>query len=216
VFETVKCPFTTRLALSFECGFLVVPEDREKPDGAQVRLAVAILRREASDKAPDPILFLEGGPGARALDAAGASAGKINDKRDLIFFDQRGAGYSQPDLDCSEVDYLESEILAQNLSHAEEIPHFLTAFQACYDRLAEGGINLSAYNSAANAEDINDLLIALGYDQANLYGIPYGTRLALTVLRDHPERIRSVVLESTLPVQVDFFFRTNFNYRPCD
>jgi pimeloyl-ACP methyl ester carboxylesterase len=73
------------------------------------------------------------------------------------------------------------------------------AMLRCRDRLIQEGIDLSAYNSAASAADVNDLRIALGYDQVNLYGVSYGSRLALTVMRDYPGILRSVILDSTYP-----------------
>src|SRR3712207_8801561 len=41
--------------------------------------------------------------------------------------------------------------------------------------------------------------------RSNLYGVSYGTDLALQILRDHPEGIRSVVLDSVVPPQLDLF-----------
>lgn len=83
-------------------------------------------------------------------------------------------------------------------------PAFL-ASHACHDRLVKEGINLAAYTSAANAADVNDLRMALGYAQWNIYGISYGTRLALTVMRDFPQGVRSVILDSVYPPQVDLY-----------
>jgi pimeloyl-ACP methyl ester carboxylesterase len=48
-----------------------------------------------------------------------------------------------------------------------------------------------------------NLTAALGYDQINLYGISYGTYLAQRIMANHPDRVRSVVLDSTVPVQTD-------------
>ena len=67
------------------------------------------------------------------------------------------------------------------------------ALQACRDRLAATGVDLAAYNSTENAADIADLRVALGIDTWNVYGVSYGSRLASTVLRDHPQGIRSVI-----------------------
>ncbi len=67
------------------------------------------------------------------------------------------------------------------------------------------GIDLTAYHSAASAADLNDLRLALGYDKLNLYAVSYGTRLALTLMRDHPEAVRSAVLDSVYPLQVNLY-----------
>jgi pimeloyl-ACP methyl ester carboxylesterase len=131
--------------------------------------------------------------------------GAVLDRRDLILFDQRGAGHSIPRLDCPEVEAIEPRLLDGSLSTDESSRAIVDAFQRCRQRLTDQGIDLSAYNSAASATDVNDLRLALGYSQVNLYGVSYGTRLALTILRDHPEAVRSVVLDSAYPLQVNLY-----------
>lgn len=171
---------------NLDCGYLIVPEDRSDPTSPEIELAFAVLYAADEDVQPDPIIYLEGGPGGNAV-------GGLEDwldipyiqDRDLILLDQRGTGYSLPSLNCPEL---------------EETGEGAT--QACRDRLVSEGINLQAYNSAENAADIADLRVALGYDEWNLYGISYGTRLALTVMRDFPEGIRSVVIDSVYPPEV--------------
>jgi len=79
------------------------------------------------------------------------------------------------------------------------------AFRQCRDRLVGQGIDLSAYQSAASAVDLNDLRLTLGYEKLNLYAVSYGTRLALTLMRDHPEAVRSAVLDSVYPLQINLY-----------
>jgi pimeloyl-ACP methyl ester carboxylesterase len=97
------------------------------------------------------------------------------------------------------------EDLAEQFNAEEEKVHTLAAYQACRDRLVAAGIELIAYTSAASAADLNELRLALGYEEWNLYGISYGTRLALTAMRDFPKGIRSVILDSVVPLQIDLF-----------
>ena len=187
-----------------DCGYLVVPEDRSQPEGPQIKLAVAIIHSSNSSPAPDPVVFLYGGPGDLIMEAAPALSHyftRILVNRDLIVLDQRGVGYSSPALECPEVESQALLDAAQNLSPAEEQGHRFQAYQACHDRLVQEDINLSAYSSAASAADVNDLRVALGYTDWNLYGYSYGARLALTVMRDFPEGVRSVVLDSVYPPQ---------------
>ena len=75
----------------------------------------------------------------------------------------------------------------------------------CFDRLVNSGINLNDFTTQENAADVHDLIQALGYQQVNLEGVSYGTRLALTVMRQYPADLRSVVLNSVIPPQVNFF-----------
>jgi len=74
----------------------------------------------------------------------------------------------------------------------------------CRDHLQSQGIDLGQYNSVANAADAEDLRLALGYQQVNYYGTSCGTRLALTLMRYHPEGIRSVILDSVFPPPVAY------------
>jgi pimeloyl-ACP methyl ester carboxylesterase len=172
---------------NLECGYLIVPEDRTNPSSPTIELAFAILYAPASEVKPDPVIYLAGGPGGNAV---GELEGWLDipylQDRDLILFDQRGTGYSLPTLNCPEVEQGDEN-----------------GTQACHDRLMSEGVNLQAYNSAENAADVADLRVALGYDQWNLYGISYGTRLALTVMHDHPEGLRSVVIDSVYPPEVN-------------
>src|SRR4051812_7530732 len=94
--ESAPCPFhddTIPAEQRIDCGYLVVPEDRAAPDGKTIRLAVAIIRARTSHPAPDPIVFLSGGPGDGALDGAGfwaSNATRLLAQRDIILVDQRG------------------------------------------------------------------------------------------------------------------------------
>ncbi len=188
-FQQAPCPFALDASLvegkNVKCGFLVVPEDRSQPQGPTIRLAVAIFKTSSSHPAPDPVLYLTGGPGDALLEIQGPSynAGNLPPNRELILLDQRGTGYSQPSLRC-----LNNETV-----------------QACHSRLVQSGINLNAFTTLENAADVHDLIQVLGYRQVNLYGISYGTRLALTVMRLYLADLRSVVLNSVLPPQVNTF-----------
>ncbi len=169
-----------------DCGYLIVPEDRTDPDSPTIQLAYAILRAPDADVKPDPVIYLAGGPGGNAVgDLEGWVDTSYLQDRDLILFDQRGTGYSLPSLNCPESEQNEDN-----------------ATQTCHDRLVSEGVNLQAYNSAENAADVADLRVALGYDEWNLFGISYGTRLALTVMRDHPEGVRSVIIDSVYPPEI--------------
>jgi pimeloyl-ACP methyl ester carboxylesterase len=188
LFERDACPFP-EATIDVGCGYLLVPEDRTDPGSAIIELAVAIIPAADGTPRPDPVIYLEGGPGGSALFAAeDFQTHPIRENRDVILLDQRGTGFSFPSLNCVELEVEEPDD---------------DALAACYERLLSEGIDLNAYNSAASAADVNDLRIALGHEEVNLWGISYGTRLALTVLRDHPESVRAVVLDSVYPPEVD-------------
>jgi pimeloyl-ACP methyl ester carboxylesterase len=75
----------------------------------------------------------------------------------------------------------------------------VAATKACHDRLVGQGIDLSAYNTGENSADFADLRKVMGIAEWNVYGLSYGTDLALSLMRDHPEGIRSVIIDSVQP-----------------
>ena len=172
------------------CGVLRVPENRD--DAARGRmLALFVLRIPAqTDMGKPPVVYLEGGPGG----AASASAidlldSALRQENELILIDQRGTGLSTPSLNCPEMD------------DAGDAGDYSSVLQNCRNRLLVEGIDLRAYSSAYSAWDAHDLLVALNIDAANIYGISYGSQLALTFARDFPERLRALVLDGVSPPQ---------------
>ncbi len=202
--ESAECPFGAPATV--RCGYLVVPEARGNPASRTIRLLVAILKSRSDSPLPDPLVYLEGGPGGTILWMVGFWLNsQLLDKRDIILVEQRGTRLSDPVLSCLELGTALVDSLTVNLSQQEEIAREVQVAAACRGRLNGQGINLAAYNSAASAADLDDLRQVLGYDQWNLYGISYGTRLALTAMRDYPKGIRSVILDSTYPPQVSAY-----------
>jgi len=208
-FEKTDCWFKEPPGRDVECGWVIVPEDHAKPDGKTIKLAVARFKSDAAQPEPDPVIYLEGGPGGGPLKSYPLQFdvlfGPLVEKRDMIIFDQRGTGYSEPSLNCPELKELALETLNQDLSQAESSQLATEAAMKCHDRLVKEGVNLAAYNTAQNAADIEALRQAMGYDKINLYGTSYGTRLALTALRDQPAGIRSAIIDSVVPLQADLF-----------
>ncbi len=189
-----------------KCGYVTVPENRQNLNGAKVQLAVAIFKSPKVQNDQSPVVRLEGGPGGPSLDdwAHYITASNVSDfvfDHDLIMFDQRGTGHSTPSLNCSELLRLQYDTLNIHLSATDSERMSIQALQTCHDRLIKAGVDLNAFNSLENAADVHDLILALGYKQANLYGVSYGTRLALTTMRLYPSVIRSVVLDSVYPPQ---------------
>lgn len=179
-YEAVPCFFEVPPGETVECGYLTVLEKHDEPDGDTIRLYMAYFRSHRYNAPDDPIIYLIGGPGVSALYDIALTYTHFKPflaNRDVIVLDQRGTGYSEPTLDCD-----------------------LGASRACRDELVALGIDLSAYNTSESAADVNDLRLALGYEQINLVGVSYGTRLALTVMRDYPDGVRSAILDSVLPL----------------
>ncbi len=209
-FRSTPCPFQPGDGIvdgqTVKCGYVTVPENHSNPNRAKVQLAVAIFKSPKIQNDPYPVVRLEGGPGGPSLDdwahyVTSANYSRFVFNHDLIMFDQRGTGYSTPSLKCPETLQLQFETLHMHLSATDSERLQLQALRTCHDRLVRSGVDLNAFNSLENAADIHDLILAFGYKQANLYGVSYGTRLALTTMRLYPAVIRSVVLDSVYPPQ---------------
>ena len=211
-FEPADCMFTLLPTLvegqNVECGYLTVPEEWDNPTGPTIRLAVAILKANSDNPAPDPVVMLQGGPGGSTIDLYTQilpATGRLWADRDIILFDQRGTLYSEPSLTCPEYMDLVIETLDDDLSDEQFREMFNETITECRDRLVDEGVNLSAFDSRENALDVPALVQALGYEEYNLYGVSYGTLLAQHVMRFNPEGLRSVILDSVVPPGVDWF-----------
>jgi len=209
LFQFSSCKFDESIHSKVTCGTLHVPEDRTIADSRSISLHVAIFHSESSEPEPDPIIYLAGGPGSQALKSIPLMYGTIVkpfiSNRDFIVFDQRGTPYSNPSMECTEISDLMYETLNRNNSMEDAASMSLSAISECKERLMSEGVDLSAYNTAENAADLASLRQSLGYEKWNLFGISYGTRLALTTMRDYPDGIRSVILDSSYPLQVDLY-----------
>ena len=223
--QPCACPFILPEGLTegedVECAYLFVPENREDTGSGQVRLVLAIFHRPEGELYADPVIYLSGGPGLAALESIHLHYEKYSKAvfaagRDLIIFDQRGLGLSKPALDCPEYDTLAVELLEESFQNEdlqrEKIPDLiLESLKTCRQTLLPKA-DLGSYNSISNADDVEELRQALGYEAVNLWGISYGSRLALEVIRRHPEHLHSVILEGVFPPDVDLFSSTPANY----
>ncbi|TAD79554.1 MAG: alpha/beta fold hydrolase [Oscillatoriales cyanobacterium] len=208
-FEPKNCPFTLPPEFAREtvrCGMVTVPERHTNPTGKTIRLGVAILKSKSATPQPDPLVMAQGGPGASMLELLPAflpSLAGMRD-RDIILFDQRGTRYSEPFLFCPEI----YDFKVKNARFPDS-PALRDRYQAavagCRDRLKNSGVDLAAYNSLESAADVPMVVRAAGYEgQFNFYGVSYGTMLAQHLMRDFPDRLRSVVMDSVAPLDQSF------------
>jgi pimeloyl-ACP methyl ester carboxylesterase len=212
-FEDAKCPMTLPSGVTegkdLRCGFVSVPELHAKPGGKTIRLFVTIAKGKDVAANATPVVVLAGGPGQGGssllpiLFNPQLPDAQLLQGRDLILLDQRGTGYSQPALTCSEEQELTKKYAGKNAQGSQYVADSVAAYAACRERLAKEGVNLAAFNSVENAADVNTLRQALNLPKVDLYGVSYGSRLALTVMRDYPQAIRSVVIASPFPLQAD-------------
>ncbi|MEL6865045.1 MAG: alpha/beta fold hydrolase [Bacteroidota bacterium] len=186
-------------------GYLSVLENRSNPNSQIIQLPVYIFKSRNPNPQPDPIIYTVGGPGASTMRSAQyMKYYQYLDDRDFILIEQRGNYYARPHLDCPE---WADAVYQSNLPGFEESNSealFAKAAKTCKERLIKKGIDLNSYHTREIAADIADLRKALGFDQYNLLTISYSTKIAQVLLRDYPEGIRSVVMDSPLPLEVSY------------
>jgi pimeloyl-ACP methyl ester carboxylesterase len=183
------------------CGTYEVWEDRGRQAGRKIGLRVVVVPATGAERRPDPLVFLNGGPGESATQAAPGLAhefSKVLEHRDLLLVDQRGTGGSNP-LDCT--------------LYGPDLQSFLGDFfpkdavRRCRAAL-EGKADLTLYTTPVAADDLDEVRAALGYPALNLLGASYGTRAALVFMRHHPESVRTAALQGveppSFPMPLDF------------
>jgi pimeloyl-ACP methyl ester carboxylesterase len=208
-FRESTCQFEIPVGAEVTCGQVRLPEDRRHGErDITVNVAVAIFESRGRGEFPDPVVYLEGGPGYSPMADLEYSypylvAPFVTD-RDVIVVDQRGTGASGASLDCWEFEAYAYE--AEGATQEELIRREVRAANDCARRLRnEESVSLENYTTLDIAADIAELREALGYEEWNLFGVSYGTNLALTVMRDFPEGVRSVILDSAYPLEVDLY-----------
>jgi pimeloyl-ACP methyl ester carboxylesterase len=211
-------PYTFRLAdgteLAAERGRFTVPEDRRDPRSR--RIEIGFVRFRSTNPNPGaPIVYLAGGPGGSGVATARGPRQPIflalRQVADVIALDQRGVGLSNHIPPCTAERRLEPTAV---LSEATLAAYYRETLQSCVVRWRAAGVAVNGYTTEQSAEDLEDLRRALGVRRIDLWGISYGTHLAMATMRRHPGSIGRVALASAegmdqtvkLPARVDAAF----------
>lgn len=186
-------------------GYLEVLENRSNPNSRTIKVPVYIFKSRSSNPKPDPILYTVGGPGYTSMRASKyMEYYKYLDDRDFILFEQRGTQYAKPSLDCPEWAKAVYQSNLPNFDATKRDSLFQTAAKACNEQLRKKGIDLNYYTTNQIAADINDLINILNIEKYNLLTMSYSTKIGQVLIRDYPDKIRSVVMDSPLPLEVNY------------
>lgn len=206
-FEAVACPFEFPADLDVTCGELTVPENRLQPTGSRITLPFAVIHSPNPNPRPDPVIYTSsGGPGLGAFGAWRHLAYNFDflAAHDIILLEQRGTRWSEPYLDCPDLNMAMFENLTRVLPREEEMAHEVQAALTCRDSWLAQGVDLSAYNTLETVADLEDLRTMLGIRQWNFLGSSYAARIGLTYARLQPASLRSMVLDSVYDPSVNF------------
>ena len=208
--ESRACPVT--VPAGTECGFLVVPQRRDVPDGPLIKVGYAVHRSTATDRKPDPVVYTSGGPGSTSMQLTGfLAASPFGRDRDVVTLEQRGSRYSEPYLNCPQVTRATLDGLARPGRDSAETDALTLAGRACRTQLAARGVDLRGFTTAEIAADVADLRTVLGYPTWNLMGVSYSTRSMLAAAAADPGGTRTVVLDSFLPAETSQYDATAAN-----
>lgn len=210
--ETIVCPFKGEVKYKpgeISCGLLTVPENREKSRSRTIKLHFVKLHARKPEKwddkdkgewkkREDPIIYLTGGPGAKAVGYVKRFKDHgARDVRDMYILEQRGIGDSADF--CPR--YALFDPAASNKDNFENYQRGgLAAMENCFAAAKAARIDLSAYNTIENARDVEALRRALGFSQWNVWGISYGSILGQAYIKQDPAGIRAVVLDAIVPI----------------
>ncbi|MBX2824176.1 MAG: alpha/beta hydrolase [Gammaproteobacteria bacterium] len=193
----VACEITAAnatVALAAECTTVSLPENPDTPNGRRIELKVARLPALGNQPAADPLTFLAGGPGQAASEAfvtAQSAFTKIRQHRDIYLVDQRGTGGSNA---------LHCEKSAEQNDATDFDPEAIEkSSRDCLDALPT---DPRWYTTSVAVQDLELVRRTLGLKLWNIYGVSYGTRVALHYLRRHPEHVRAVILDAVVPPTV--------------
>lgn len=209
VFQEAPCPVTIpdgwTEGKEMTCGYVTVPERHAQPSGPTLRLLVAKIASISENPNPDPLVPLPTGPGSSAFDSylnflASPVGAEFRKTREAVIFEQRGLYYSEPNLVCAEVHSYFQDRRSQDWSGQESVEKTVEAYKACKQSLQDKGANLDAFKYVESAADLIMVMDALGYDKFNALGISAGTMLSQRLLKDHPDRLRSVTINSVAPL----------------
>lgn len=178
------------------CGHLDVPENPDAPDGRKITLHVAVAEASDPQPEPEPLFFFAGGPGQAASETWPMIRGalrSVNKTRDIVLVDQRGTGGSNK-LQCptEEITDLTAEFDLDDVARQA---------QECLDAL-DGDADLRFYTTTIAAHDVDAVRRAMGYGAINIMGVSYGTRAAQVYLREFPDTVRTMTLDSVVPMQL--------------
>jgi pimeloyl-ACP methyl ester carboxylesterase len=181
-----------------EFGTLLVPENRSNPQSNLIELA--FVRFKSTAKNPGaPIVYLAGGPGGSGIFTAKGSRFPLfmalREVADVIAFDQRGTGYSKPNLGCFDRLALPLDVAPTREAAIKQLQENSRRCASYWRDIQR--VDLTGYNTNESADDLEDLRKALGVNQISLWSISYGTHLSFAALRRHPQSIQRAILAGT-------------------
>lgn len=184
-----------------QCATLEVPLDHDDPAGRTVTLALTRIQHTA-ETFQGPLLVNPGGPGGSGRGMAGYVAAslppKVAAEYDVIGFDPRGVGESEPALDCKPGHFAPvrpDSVPSGAASERTAVERAQSFAEACGKKYADV---LPYIDTVSTARDMDLIRRALDAEKINYLGYSYGTYLGAVYARLHPDRVRRMALDSVV------------------
>ncbi len=186
-----------------ECAKLMVPLDYQDPGGETIELALLKVPARDQDTKVGQLVVNPGGPGAPGTSYAESAANVFGrpllDNFDIVGFDPRGTGASDP-VDCLTDAQLDAYVAGDP---NPDTPAEVQAYLDGVDEMGSGCVAktpaISAHVSTVEAaRDMDVLRAALGRDQLDYFGASYGTKLGYTYASLFPTKVGHFVLDGAL------------------
>jgi pimeloyl-ACP methyl ester carboxylesterase len=186
-----------------ECASLAVPLNYADPGGRKITLALSMIPATAPAAKQQGVLLVNpGGPGepgrSLAAEVAGGLSPQVAATYDIVGFDPRGVGGSVPALSCdpSFFDEVRPNYIPANAAAEQVLIGRAKAYAAgCEQRF---GWLLPYMTTVSMARDMDQIRRAFGVSKINYYAFSYGTYLGQVYGTLFPDRVRRMVLDSTV------------------
>ena len=176
-----------------DCGTLVVPENRADPQSRLIAVEVTRIRAQ-TDNPAEPVFRLQGGPGLTNMNFSIAS--RFAGERDVVLVGYRGID-SSARLDCPEVESALKN--STDFLSEKSMTAFADGLRACAANLTDKGVDLAGYSLVQQADDLEAVRKALGYEQVDLLSESAGTRLAMIYAWRYPDNVHRSVMIAVNP-----------------
>jgi pimeloyl-ACP methyl ester carboxylesterase len=186
---------------TLQCGTVRVPLDHTRPSGKQITLALTRVPHTARTF-QGPLLVNPGGPGGSGRMLAGFVVSSLPEsvaaQYDVIGFDPRGVGKSEPALDCVPDHFAPVRPASVPATAAVEQANLARARSfatACGRKYADLLPHLTTVDTA---RDLDVVRRALGAPRISYFGYSYGTYLGAVYATLFPDRVHRMVLDSVV------------------
>jgi pimeloyl-ACP methyl ester carboxylesterase len=192
---------------SLDCAHLTVPLDYAAPDGSTI--SVGLLRHKAAKQRIGSLVVNPGGPGGWGTSTAAAlaktpAAAPLLDRFDLVGFDPRGVGTSEPRITCrtdAEQDADRASDVESDLSPdgvKKQLAETTAYGTKCAEATKYGKTLLANVGTRDVVRDLDVLRAALGDEKLTYLGYSYGTQIGAAYAEAYPRNVRALLLDGAI------------------